>query len=116
MYYLIDEEYFFALFESTDNDTAWAIYDAQPLPCELVYFDEEVNAEMLQSAIEEGMTAPEEFETTVKEIGDTGWDVQTNILQEKTYSGSVLLLLQYYEKKLESADNDTALGIYDAQP
>jgi hypothetical protein len=100
MYYLIDAEYFNALFESTDNDTAWTIYDAQPLPCELVYFDEKVNSEMLQSAIEEGMTAPEEFETTVNEIGDTGWDVQTNILQEKTYNGSVLLLLQYYEKNI----------------
>ncbi|MCR5215098.1 MAG: DUF3810 domain-containing protein [Eubacterium sp.] len=41
-----------------------------------------------------------EADEAIKEISDKGWEVQGDILEENSYDGVVLLLLQYYDGKL----------------
>ena len=36
----------------------------------------------------------------IGKAGDAGWTVQDAVLQEHTYEGAVLLLLQYFDGKL----------------
>ncbi len=40
----------------------------------------------------------------IQETADTGWETQGNILQENSYDGVTLLLLQYFDGKLYGTD------------
>lgn len=49
------------------------------------YYEENVN-----------QAAKETFQEVSEDIADKGWEIQGDILQENTYDGVVLMLLQYY--------------------
>lgn len=44
--------------------------------------------------------SPQEVQQFISDVSDEGWDIQSEVLKENTYSGCVKLLLQYYNGKL----------------
>lgn len=102
MYYLVEEVYYNSLIATTgDTAAAYSIYKEQPQINEYVLYDELVDKELFKEAYQSGtLHASEELKEYAGKVAETGWNVQAVILEDKFYSGSIRLLLEYFDGEL----------------
>ena len=63
----------------------------------------DVNDAIMQSKelYEKDNHPAQKFSKQIKDVSDTGWDVQDEVLKEDNYDGVVKMILQYYDVNKE---------------
>lgn len=96
IYYYVDSDYFDAVTAEYGNDDK---YMDSVFPEPLYYLDRDYFLSLTYDLYDEEVSESfeEAFSEVSEEIADTGWEVQSEILQDAVYSEVVNLLLNYYD-------------------
>ena len=97
IYYYFEEEVYKRLIKDDKED----LMNSLPNLSEQVVND--VNDAIMQSKelYEKDNHPAQKFSKQIKDVSDTGWDVQDEVLKEDNYDGVVKMILQYYDVNKE---------------
>ena len=99
IFYYIDEAYFNALFAEKDGEAAATEWEQRPQVSERVNKDRRDTWEASEQKYEAASHPAQDLAPVAADVGDVGWSVQGEILQENGYDGVVRMVLEYYDAK-----------------
>ena len=97
IFYYIDEAYYDTLFAAKDGETAAAEWEQQPQVSGKVDRDRRDAWETSEQKYEAVSHPAQDLAPVAADVGDVGWSVQGEILQENGYDGVVKMVLEYYD-------------------
>lgn len=97
IFYYIDEAYLDTLVAVKGEEAAVAEWKQQPQVSEKVVKDRKDAWEASEQKYEAASHPAQDLAPVAADVGDAGWSVQGEILQENGYDGVVKMLLQYYD-------------------
>ena len=99
IFYYIDEAYFNALFAEKDGEAAATEWEQRLQVSERVNKDRRDTWEASEQKYEAASHPAQDLAPVAADVGDVGWSVQGEILQENGYDGVVRMVLEYYDAK-----------------
>lgn len=100
IFYYIDEAYFNALFAEKDGEAAATEWEQRPQVSERVNKDRRDTWEASEQKYEAASHPAQDLAPVAADVGDVGWSVQGEILQENGYDGVVRMVLEYYDAQM----------------